>query len=142
MESGILKTRLQGADKKLKGVATEAGVQHQKLEKAAADLDAKERQLRLVSRKVLLHMARSKAADAEEQTLEAQARRASETGEKLQVQLDQLTKPDPIAQQHCEEDAGSGVHLSKAWKREMLRNLVSFYLHNGKKKASYNPPPR
>lgn len=142
MESGILKTRLKGADTKYKGAATKAGALHTKLEKAGASLAAKERKLRAVSRQVLLHMARSKAADAEYQALEAQAKRESEEGERLQVQLDQLTKPDPLMQQQCDEDAGSGVHLSKAWKKEMLRNLVSFYLHNGKKKPPYSPPPQ
>ena len=73
MESGILKIRLKGADQKLKKAATEAGVTHTKLEKAAALVSAKERQLRTVSRKVLLHLARSKAADAEQQALEARA---------------------------------------------------------------------
>merc|ERR1711871_1504002 len=51
MESGILKIRLKGADQKLKKAATEASVTHTKLEKAAAVVSAKERQLRTVSRK-------------------------------------------------------------------------------------------
>lgn len=131
----MLKARTKGAEEELGEAAKETEKMHEKSSTVEDRLNEAERNLESASRKEFGHHARAVAAMSEFESYEAKATRESNSGEKLQVLVDNLGDPMPIRKAECDNDGTTSVHLSVAWKKEMLRNLVAFYL----KKSGHEP---
>ena len=131
----MLKARTKGAEEELGEAAKQTEKMHEKSSTVEERLNEAERTLESASRKEFGHHARSVAATSEYESFEAKATRESNYGEKLQVLVDNLGDPMPIRKAECDDDGTTSVHLSVAWKKEMLRNLVAFYL----KKNGHEP---
>jgi len=131
----MLKARTKGAEEELGEAAKQTEKMHEKSSTVEERLNEAERTLESASRKEFGHHARSVAATSEYESYEAKATRESNYGEKLQVLVDNLGDPMPIRKAECDDDGTTSVHLSVAWKKEMLRNLVAFYL----KKNGHEP---
>merc|ERR1712216_315549 len=91
MEKGLLEKRADGAQLELGEAQKTAAKQHDGLQAVQSQLVKSEAILRHASRQVFQHSARAKAAKAEYETLEAKAKRESERGERLQIELDRVS---------------------------------------------------
>jgi len=131
-EKGLLEQRAKGAELELQKASREAKETQVNLKTSGEVLERLEAALRKLSREQFGHAARAKAALAEKTSLETKARKESQRGESLQVELDNVSQPDPRRKAECNGNTGPGPKLSAAWKQETLRNLVSFYLHKHK----------
>jgi len=128
-EKAMLKARTKGAEEELGEAAKATEKLHVKSSNVESRLKQAEATLELHSREEFEHRARAAAAQSEYESYEAKAKRESDRGENLQVEVDHLGDPTPIRKAECDDDGSTSVHLSTAWKKEMLRNLVAYYLN-------------